>query len=63
VKCGGCDLIWVLTKLPVKVWMVMCVHTALEDLSIDGTVKKPGRDPQRTNAITASPSFTYVAAF
>jgi hypothetical protein len=63
VKCGGCDLSWVLTKLPVKVWMVVCINTALKNLSILGSVKKPSCNPQRADAITAGPSFTDFAAF
>jgi len=63
VKCGGCDLIWVLTQLPIEFRVVECIHTALENLGIGGSVKKPCRDPQRGYAITASPSFTDFAAF
>ena len=61
-KCGGCDLSWVLPKLVIEVWMVVCIHAAFENLSILGSVKKPSCNPQRGYAITASPSFTYVAA-
>jgi hypothetical protein len=62
VKGGGCDLIWVLTQLPIEFRVVECIHTALENLSSLGSVKKPCRDPQRGYAITASPSFTDFAA-
>jgi hypothetical protein len=62
VKCGGCDLIWVLTQLAIEVWMIVRIHAAFENLSIRGSVKKPCGEPQRGYAITASPSFTYVAA-
>ena len=55
-------LSWVLTKLPVKVWMVVCIHTALKNLSILGYVKKPSCNPHRAYAITVCPSFTYVTA-
>jgi hypothetical protein len=61
LKCGRCDLIWVLTKLAIKVRMVMCIHTALENLSIHGSVKEPCRNPQCAYVITASPSFTNFA--
>jgi hypothetical protein len=43
--------------------MVVCIHTALKNLSSLGSVKKPCRDPQRGYAITSSPSFTDFAAF
>jgi hypothetical protein len=56
-------LIWVLTQLPIEFRVVECIHTALENLSILGSVKKPCGDPQRGYAITASPSFTDFAAF
>jgi hypothetical protein len=49
-------------KLAIKIWMVVCIHTALENLSIQGSVKEPRRDPQRAYAITASPSFIDFAA-
>ena len=55
-------VILILAKLPVKVRIVMRIHTALEKLSIDGSIKEPCRDPQRGYAITASPSFTDFAA-
>jgi hypothetical protein len=42
--------------------MVMRIHAALENLSIHGSIKKPCRDPQRADAITADPSFTDFAA-
>ena len=45
----------------IKVWMVMCIHTALENLSIHGSVKEPCRNPQCAYVITASPSFTNFA--
>ncbi len=51
-------MIWILTKLSIKVWMVMCIHAALEDLSIHSFVKKPCHDAQRADAITAGPSVT-----
>jgi len=51
-----------LTKLPVKVWMVACIHTALKNLSIRRSVEKPGCNPQRAYSIAASPSFTDFAA-
>ena len=63
LKCVGRDLSWVLTKLPIEVRMVVCIHAAFENLSILGSVKKACRDPQRAYSITASPSFTDVAAF
>ena len=63
LKCGGCDLIWVLTQLPVKVWMVVCIHTALKNLSIRGSVKKPGCNPQRAYSITASPNSRILLHF
>jgi hypothetical protein len=43
--------------------MIVRIHTALENLSIVGSVKKPCGDPQCGYAITASPSFTDFAAF
>jgi hypothetical protein len=55
-------LIWVFTKLPVKVWMVMRIHAALEDLGIDRSIKEPCRDPKRAYAITTGPNFTDGAA-
>jgi hypothetical protein len=61
-KCGGCDLSWVLPKLVIEVWMVVCIHAAFENLSILGSVKKPSCNPQRGYAITVCPSFTYVTA-
>jgi hypothetical protein len=61
-KCGGCDLIWVLTQLPIEFRVVECIHTALKNLSIRRSVEKPGCNPQRAYSIAASPSFTYVTA-
>jgi hypothetical protein len=55
-------LIWVFTKLAIKIWMIMCIHTSLENLSIHGSVKKACRDPQSAYAITAGPNFTDFAA-
>ena len=52
----------VFMKLAVEVWMVVYIHTALKNLSILGSVKKPSCDPKRGDAITASPSFTDFAA-
>ena len=40
----------------------MCIHTALENLSIRGPIKEASGNAQRSYAITASPSFTDFAA-
>ena len=54
MKCVGCHLSWVLTKLLIEVRMVVRIHAALENLSILASVKEPCRDPQRAYAITAA---------
>jgi hypothetical protein len=56
------QLVRIASKLSIKVWMVMCIHTSLENVSIHGSVKKACRHPQRAYAITAGPSFTDFAA-
>ena len=52
------QLVRIASNLAIEVWMVVCIHTALENLSSLGSVKKACRNPQRGSAITASPSFT-----
>ena len=56
LKCGGCDLSWVLPKLVIEVRMIMRIHAALENLSIRRSVKKPSCNPQRADAIIVCPS-------
>jgi hypothetical protein len=55
-------LIWVLTKLAIKIGMIMRIPAALEKLGIRGAVEKPGCNAQRTYAIAASPSLADFAA-
>jgi hypothetical protein len=56
------QLVRIASNLAIEVWMVVCIHTALENLSSLGSVKKACRNPQRGYSITASPSFTDFAA-
>jgi len=58
IKCSAHYLLRVLAKLPIKIWIVVCVPTALEDFGIDRPIKKPRRDTQRSNLIAGRPCGT-----
>ena len=62
IKCVAHYLLRVLAKLPIRIWIVVCVPATLEAFGIDGPIKELRRDTQRPNLIASVPSSADLVA-